>query len=216
MKSTERQVMSLCSASVCRVMAIGGAALMLTACSRVPDEYYAISPSGVATIAGDSASAAQSSADKRLAITHSFTLRLAATEVEPVQQKHLAECARLGCTVLSTNLDRSIESRISARVSIRIAPESYAAFVAIISAPPAEVVTHAESAEDKTAAIIDVDKRLEVKTTLRDRLAAMLKDPAAKSAADLATIEKELAQVQGDIEAIVAQRDYLRSPTRCA
>jgi uncharacterized protein DUF4349 len=210
--------MTMRSAGAWRVILVGAFALALVACTKVPDENFALmvggsADPGRAQSAGDSARAAQSPADKRLAITHSFTLRLAATEVEPVQQRHLAECAKLGCTVLSTNLDRSIESRISARISMRIAPESYQAFVAVISAPPAEIVMHSESAEDKTAAILDVDKRLEVKTTLRDRLAAMLKDPGAKSAADLAAIEKELAQVQGDIEAIVAQRDYLRTLT---
>ncbi len=61
--------------------------------------------------------------------------------------------------------------------------------------------------------MLDIDKRLEVKTALRDRLSAMLKDPSAKSAADLAAIEKELAQAQGDIEAAIAQRDYLRTIT---
>jgi hypothetical protein len=213
--TSERQLMRVGPVSVWKVMVIGGAALAVAACARVPDEFsisggYQADGAG---LAGGSARAAQTIADKRLAITHSFTLRLAATEVEPVQQKHLAECARLGCTVLSTNLDRSVESRINARISVRIAPGSYEAFVAIISASPSEVISHSESAEDKTAAIIDVDKRLEVKTALRDRLTAMLKDPAAKSAADLATIEKELAQVQGDIEAIVAQRDYLRTLT---
>jgi hypothetical protein len=40
-----------------------------------------------------------------------------------------------------------------------------------------------------------------VKTALRDRLAAGLREPGTKSLADLANIEKELAQVQGDIEA---------------
>jgi hypothetical protein len=41
----------------------------------------------------------------------------------------------------------------------------------------------------------------------------MLKDPVAKSAADLAAPEKELAHVQGDVEATIAQRDYLGTIT---
>jgi hypothetical protein len=70
-----------------------------------------------------------------------------------------------------------------------------------------------ERAEDMTTAVLDVDKRLEVKAALRDRLTTMLKDPGTKSAADLAAIEKEVAQTQGDIEAAIAQRDYLRTIT---
>src|SRR5262249_19012272 len=53
----------------------------------------------------------------------------------------------------------------------------------------------------------------EVKTTLRDRLTAMLKDTGNKSVADLTAVEKELAQAQADIEVAIAQRDYLRTLT---
>jgi hypothetical protein len=156
----------------------------------------------------------QSGRVSQIAVTRGFTLRLPSNEVTAVQQRHLAECAKLGCTVLETRLDRLSEGRVSARASVRIEPDHYPAFAAVITAPPAEVTTQSERAEDMTVTVLDVDKRLEVKTALRDRLAAMLNDPAAKSAADLAAIEKELAQAQGDIEAIIAQRDYLRSVTQ--
>jgi hypothetical protein len=72
---------------------------------------------------------------------------------------------------------------------------------------------HAQSAEDLALPIFEVEKRLETKTVLRDRLTAMLRDQSVKTAADLITIEKELATAQGDIETIVAQRDNLRTRT---
>jgi len=186
----------------------GASILVLAACAPQPTNF---SP-------GDGTRASMGQADQpaagqRLAITHSFTLRLPSTEVEAIQQKHLAACGKLGCTVLSTRLDRSNERLISARSSVRIAPSAYAEFTAIITAPPARVVTHSESAEDKTVPMLDIEKRLDVKSALRDRLTAMLRDPAAKSVGDLVAIEKELAQVQADIEAATAQRDYLRTIT---
>src|SRR5215467_8344397 len=110
-------------------------------------------------------------------------------------------------------LDRSAAGRITARSEVRIAPHAFVAFADVLAAPPARIVTHSETADDKTAPMLDVEKRLEVKSALRDRLAAMLREPGTKSPADLATIEKELAQVQGDIEALAAQRDYLRTVT---
>src|SRR5262249_35544912 len=82
-----------------------------------------------------------------------------------------------------------------------------------LGAPRAEGSSHPESADDKPLQIVDTDKRLELKTALRDRLTAMLRDPAPKTTADLVAIEKELAQVQADIEAATAQRDYLRTIT---
>ena len=41
----------------------------------------------------------------------------------------------------------------------------------------------------------------------------MLADPAPKTPAELVSIEKELSQAQGEIEAVTAQRDYLRTIT---
>src|SRR5262249_10164551 len=129
------------------------------------------------------------------------------------QERHLTECARLECTVLETRLDQLGDGRVSARASVRIMPERYPALAAVITARPAEVTAQSERADDRTIAILDVDKRLEVKTALRDRLTTMLNDPATKSVADLIAIEKELVQAQGDIEAATTQRNYLRTIT---
>jgi hypothetical protein len=150
---------------------------------------------------------------KRVAVSHNFALELPDADVEAVHQRHLSECIKLGCNVMNTVLDRSPWRRISARSEVRIAPDKFPAFAEILAAPPARIVTHQESADDKAAPMLDIEKRLEAKTALRDRLTAMLRDPIAKTLADLITVEKELAQVQGDIEAIAAQRDYLRTIT---
>lgn len=154
-----------------------------------------------------------SSAERRLAITHRYTLRVPSAETEAIQQKHMAECAKLGCSILSTSIDRSNEGRINARASVRIKPESFDAFAAVLTAPPAQVTMHAQSVEDIAVPILDAERRLDAKIVLRDRLSGMLRDQTVKTAADLITIEKELAQAQSDIEAITAQRDALRTRT---
>jgi hypothetical protein len=134
-------------------------------------------------------------------------------EIEAVQRHHIEECARLGCTVLTTRLDRANAGRVTASASMRISPDGFAEFAKLLARPPAELVSHSQSSEDKTVPLTDVEKRVEVKTALRDRLSAMLKDPNTKTTADLLAIEKELTQVQGEIEAAIAQRDYLRTIT---
>ena len=154
-----------------------------------------------------------SPSERRLAITHRLTIRLPGAETEAIQQKHMAECVKLGCTVLSTSIDRSNEGRIGARASVRIKPESYDAFAAVLAAPPAQITMRSQSAEDLATPIVDAERRLAAKTALRERLTAMLRDQTVKSAGDLITIEKELAQVQTDIEAVTAQRDSLRTRT---
>jgi uncharacterized protein DUF4349 len=188
--------------------------LALAACAPGPETNSPANRSVPAEFSQSSqlaGQADQSGIARRVAISHSFTLRLPSAEVEATQKKHLAECSRLGCMILQTQLDRSSEGRINARASVRIAPDAYATFATVITALPSEVMSHSESAEDKTLPLLDVEKRLEVKSALRDRLTAMLRDSGAKSVADVVAIEKELAQIQGDIEAAVAQRDYLRT-----
>jgi hypothetical protein len=155
----------------------------------------------------------QATSTRRIAVTRSFTLRLPGSEVAAVQERHLTECAKLECTVLETRLDQLGDGRVNARASVRVAPERYPALAAVITARPAEVTTQSERADDRTIAVLDVDKRLEVKTALRDRLTAMLNDPATKSVTDLIAIEKELVQAQGDIEAATTLRTYLRTIT---
>jgi len=190
------------------------ATIALGGCEQPPDNFapeLALRTAAFAPAAP--AAQAANAAGQRLAITHTFSLRLPSQDVETVQRRDLAECIKLGCTVLNTQVDRSIQGRVNARISVRIAPDAFAAFAAIITAAPAEVVTRAESAEDKTIPLLDVEKRLAAKTALRDRLAAMLADPAPKTPAELVSIEKELSQAQGEIEAATAQRDYLRTIT---
>ena len=199
------------------------AAATLAACAPSPtlfspsggyDESAGVLTSARMAQLGTSPAPSQEAAPVRhIAVTRSFTLRLPGNEVAALQQKHLAECAKLGCTVLETRFDRLNDGRTSARVSVRLAPDRYSEFANVITAPPAEVASQSERAEDRTVVVLDLDKRLAAKTALRDRLAALLKDPNTKGVADLLAVEKELAQVQGDIEAAIAQRDYLRTIT---
>ena len=74
------------------------------------------------------------------------------------------------------------------------------------------VVSRAESADDKTVAVLDIEKRLAAQIALRDRLTQLL-GQASGSVGDLVAVEKQLAEVQGTIESQTAQRDYLRTIT---
>lgn len=162
---------------------------------------------------GLSAQAAPANTQAKLAVAHAFELSLPSDQVETVQRRNLDECQKLGCTVLTTSLQHGIQNSVYARMSVRISPQSFEAFAKALAAAPARITSHTQTAEDKTIPLLDVEKRLEAKTALRDRLEGMLKDPATKTTADLLAIEKELAQIQGEIESATAQRDYLRTIT---
>lgn len=148
-----------------------------------------------------------------IARSYEFELSVPSGRIASIQKLHIEECVKLGCMVLETSVNLTDRHSVWARSTVRIAPAALDKFVSAITAAPAQIRRQSETAEDKTLPILEVEKRLEVKSALRDRLRTMLTAPGTKTATDLAAIEKELAQVQGDIETATAQRDYLRTIT---
>ena len=146
-------------------------------------------------------------------MAHRFTLLAPNAEIETLQQRHMAECKKLGCSILNTSISRPEAGPINARASVRVKPDSYDAFAAALAVPPAKVTFHSEMADDLAVPMLDTEKRLAAKTMLRERLTALLNDQNTKTAADLIAIEKELSQAQGDIEAMTAQLDNLHRRT---
>ena len=190
------------------LMVAAVAGLLLTGCKRQAAEPMLSAPSGKAF-----AMAARSGeTPRRIAVSHNFIVDLPSAEVESAQQRTLAGCVLPGCSVLATHIDQAHDGAIRASISVRIAPGRYAAFAAAITAPPAKLISHSETAEDKTITFLDVEKRLESQTMLRDRLSQLLAQ-AGTSAGDLVAVERQLADVQGTIESETAQRDYLRTIT---
>jgi hypothetical protein len=180
-----------------------------------PAPVVGVAPGTLAGVAGTGNPA------QHIAYSHAFIVELPNDAVAAVQQKNLADCLAAGCTVLGTQL-REVRNgpryylerigEVYAEISVRIAPDHFAAFAAAIAAPPGRLISHSEKADDETAPLLDVEKRLDAQTTLRDRLTLMLKQQGA-SVADLVAVEKQLADVQGAIESATAQRDYLRTIT---
>jgi Domain of unknown function (DUF4349) len=187
--------------------------LALAACKReAPPLPYAAAPIAPAAMRSMAVGQAPDAANRRVAYTESFVVELPGDSVEATQQETLKKCLAAGCTVLNTRLDRLRNGVVEGSISVRIAPDRYQAFADTIVAPPARLVSHAETAEDKTIPLLDIEKRLDAQTALRDRLQKMLQQ-AGTSVGDLVAVEKQLAEVQGTIESETAQRDYLRTIT---
>jgi hypothetical protein len=186
---------------------IAMAALLLSGCKKQATPQPLIASGRIMAKAAE-----PGSTDRRIALSHSFAVELPSAVVEATQQKDLSDCLAAGCTVLSTHIDRFQNNIIQASISIRIAPDRYQAFAAAITVPPAVLRSHTETAEDKTVPFLDLEKRLEVQTALRDHLAGMLKQTGT-SVADLVAIEKQLVDVQGAIESETAELSYLRTIT---
>lgn len=150
---------------------------------------------------------------RRIASSHSFTLRVPAADIDAVQKRHIETCLKLACTVLSSQISRTDANWGNGSLSVRVAPNAFEEFVKSLSSPPARIVSRAETAEDKTVAILDVEARLKAKKALRDQLEGLAKQSGKGSLADLLAVQRELANVQGEIEAGTAQYAYLTSLT---
>jgi hypothetical protein len=183
--------------------------LVLVGCKREPEQRPFAAPAVMRSMA---MAAAPDAANRRIAYSESFVVELPSGEVEAIQQKTLSACLAAGCMVLNTRLDRLRNGSVQGSISVRIAPDRYQAFADTVIAPPARLISRAETAEDKTIPLLDIEKRLDAQIALRDRLLQML-NQAGTSVADLVAVEKQLADVQGAIESGTAQRDYLRTIT---
>lgn len=194
--------------------------LAVTACGKTPEKKVEVAVRAQAPVPGAkedfaiSAPVPQMATRKYMAVSHSYTLRVPADAVEATQRRHLDACAQLGGEVVESQINRSSSGKwVNAHTSLRLPPAALASFTTSLAAPPAEITGHTETSEDKTLAVLDVDKRLETQIALRDRLTALLRQTASKNVGDLINLEHTLAQVQGDIESATAQRDYLRTQT---
>jgi hypothetical protein len=72
------------------------------------------------------------------------------------------------------------------------------------------IVTDTTSTEDLTRQIVDTEARLRAQTTLRDRLQELLRSSRGRLA-DLLEVERELARVQGDIDAVQSNLAVMRT-----
>ena len=199
----------------CAALIVVSLCLGLAACDAEPQQASSAAMSAAAAQSAPTpgTNTGQTIAPKRMAVSHGFVLRLPAADVEAAQRRHAEAAATAGGTVLTSTYNRSDDGRVNGSLSLRIPQAGFEAFAKLVAGPPASVVSHSVAAEDKTLAVLDVEKRLEIKRALRDRLQAMLKDPARASMADLVTLETEIAQVQADIESAMAQQAYLQTVT---
>ena len=151
-----------------------------------------------------------------LAYIYNYTFEMPARAVEPVMNAHLQQCLDAGpsrCQVLNSNTQAFSETRSSANLSVRAAPDWLGGFVsgaqADVEAAEGELRASSMNVTDLTRQILDTDARLKAQTALRDRLQTLLetRDGELK---DLLEIERELARVQAEIESATSTLRALR------
>lgn len=138
-----------------------------------------------------------------------WMIELPEAQVEARWQSHLDLC-RSGCEVLNAAISKSTQSPISASLQLRVARAQAPALLKAMSSP--EVKERRVEREDRTLQVVDVEARLKNMAELRDRLRKLL-DNRAGSLKDVLETERELARVQGELDAMNAQRKMLANET---
>ena len=144
-----------------------------------------------------------------LAYEHWVAVDTREAEVEPAYDALLEACRadrENECTVLNSDIDLGDYSR--ANIRMRVKPEGVEALVSL-AAGTGEVVRRGANVEDLARTIFDIEKRIAMLTTTRDRLLE-LEERGADDIESLIKITTELTRVQAELEELQGQSAYQR------
>jgi hypothetical protein len=141
-----------------------------------------------------------------LAYTYNAGLTLPFEHVRLAMAGHEKACVDAGptvCQVIGSSVAQPRDDEIAGALQLRARPDFAAGFVATLEGDAAKLkgrIEQSRQSEDLTRAIIDTEAQLRAKTTLRDRLQALLRDRPGRLS-DLLETETALANVQQEIDA---------------
>jgi hypothetical protein len=152
-----------------------------------------------------------------LAYTYQTGLEIPSDRLATVMDAHVQACQAAGprlCQLIGSNRSGDPESYMEGYVSVRGEPAWLRTFMggiaAQVEAANGRVVSQTTSTEDLTRAIVDTEARLRAQTSLRDRLQQLLQSRPGRLA-DLLEVERELARVQAEIDAVQSNLAVMRT-----
>ena len=153
------------------------------------------------------AQAPQTNATPLLAYSYGYTLKLPAGHVHGLVQQHQAACAAAGpqvCQLIAASEDSQGRDVATAHVELRATPAWLAGFRAGLEGQAksagGQVASTKTETEDLSRSIVDTQATIRAQTTLRDRLQQLVAERTGKLS-DVLDAERELARVQGEIDA---------------
>ena len=142
-----------------------------------------------------------------LAYRYDMSLELPPANLAETQAGHAEQCRDAGfetCQIVAASVNNPDSEYPSARLEIRATPDWLAEFRTGLSAQAealgGSIIADQTRVDDLTARIVDTAARVEAQTTLRDRLQNLL-ETRQGSLSDLLAVERELAQVQANLDA---------------
>jgi len=153
----------------------------------------------------------------RIAYAYQYTLSVPTERALSLMARHEQSCIEAGpavCQVLGATSSRYGQDSLSARLELRATPAWIAGFRSGVGDQAEEAGGRAASSstesEDLTRQLTDTEARLNALTTLRDRLQQLL---ATRSGPleQLLQVERELARVQGELDATRSALETMRT-----
>lgn len=152
-----------------------------------------------------------------LAYSYALGLEIPSQRLSGVMDRHVQACQAAGprlCQLIGSNRSGDPDSYMEGYVSIRGEPNWLNNFKAGMAQQADEaggrVVSENVTSEDLTRQIVDTEARLRAQTALRDRLQQLLRSRPGRLA-DLLEVERELARVQGEIDAVQSALAVMRT-----
>ena len=196
-----------------RLLGLLACLLILGACAR-HEESSPMPPTGrmrsadkVAAAAAEPA-AAQATANETMAYEHSLSMDVAENRVAPLFEAAQAACretAPSACTILEARIDSGRNA--SANLKFRAKKDGIRKIIDSLSSQ-GEVTAQSTQAEDLAVPIADTTKKLAMLKDYRSRLENLRS--RAQKVDDLITLNRELADVQSQLESSEGEYAFLR------
>lgn len=152
-----------------------------------------------------------------LAYAYQVGLEVPSARLASVMDAHIRACQTAGvrlCQLVGANRAGDPESSMNGTINLRGEPNWLRAFMsgiaAQVNAAGGRVLSQATTTEDLTRQIVDTQAHLRAQTALRDRLQQLLQNRPGRLS-DLLEVERELARVQGDIDATQSNLAVMRT-----
>jgi hypothetical protein len=152
-----------------------------------------------------------------LAYSYAMGLEVPSNQLSGVMDRHTQACQTAGprlCQIINSNRSGDPQSQMNGSIYLRGEPAWLQTFMAGINADAEQaggrLLSRSVNSEDLTRQIVDTEARLRALTSLRDRLQALLRERPGRLS-DLLEVERELARVQGELDAITSSLAVMRT-----
>ena len=134
--------------------------------------------------------------NRRIAETHDMVVELEPEQLKSRYDRDFQKCLALGCEITNSNA----QSRRSAFINARIAPENLAEYLDFLGSGPGQLEEHSVRADDKTLQYIDTESKIKNLEQLRARLITLLNSEKTKTINEVLQIERELNRVEQQLD----------------